>query len=296
MQLPPCERIVVGSDLSKGSDAATRLAVAWAAQGSAEILIVHAAPELRAASHPDVEHALRVQADESAASECGIAAKIKIVDAEDVAALVSLATSDGDWLCVGCEGGAATVLRQAGHVPSRLAASASRALLLAPLGWAPPPRRRHRAPAGAGLPARRRAPTAFQRILVGLSGGSGDSSLVSAAAALAQATQGTLSFVHVIDIAGSRHEPPAARLPRREEADARAARERERLIDLTGDLVPLELAARSEVQVHVIVQGPPERDLAGLARSQSIDLLLVGTGPIAARLAAFAPCAVLVLP
>lgn len=296
MALLACRRIVVGSDLSRGSDAATRLAVAWASQGDAAVMVVHAAPGLDDEARPDIEHALRAQIDESAAEELGVAAGIAIVDAGDIAALSSQAASAADWLCVGCEGGAATVLRQAGHVPSRLAASPPAPLLLAPLGWAPPPRRRHRAHAGAGLPARRRSPTAFQRILVGLAGSARDATLVSAAVEVALDGEGTLSFVHVIDVADMRHAPPSVRLPRRAEADSRAARARERLIDLTGDLVPLELAARSEGQIHVVVQGPVERDLAGLARSQSSELLVVGSGPVAARLAAFAPCPALVLP
>ena len=46
----------------------------------------------------------------------------------------------------------------------------------------------------------------------------------------------------------------------------------------------------------VLKQGPAHRDLAGLAASQSADLLVVGTGPVATLLAGLITGPLLVLP
>lgn len=296
MSLPPCRRIVVGSDLSRGSDAAVRLAIAWAAQSAAEVLVVHAGESLTESARADLLKSLRVQASESADEEMGIEPEFVVVEDDPLDALRGAASREGDWLCVGCEGGSATVLRQAGGIPSALAASTSRPLLLAPLGWSAPPRRRARAPGGSGLPSRKRVFAAFGRVLVGMPATSSDAALLGAGIARAMTTGGGLALAHVIDVSAARFHPPAARAALREQTDAAVLRERERLTDLANELVPLDLASRHDVQVHVLVQGPPERDLAGLARSQSAELLLVGSGPVAGRLPAFLPCPALVLP
>ena len=296
MSLPPCRRIVVGSDLSRGSDAAVRLAIAWAAQTHAELLILHAATALTDAGRADLEKSLRVQAMESAAEEMGLEPQFAVVLDDAVHALRAAASRDGDWLCVGCEGGSATVLRQAGSIASALAAATSRPLLLAPLGWSAPARRRARVPGGSGLPARKRVSAAFGRVLVGMPGTTRDAALIGAGIDQAIAAGGGLALAHVIDVAATRFHPPALRGALREQTDAAVLSEKERLTDLSNELVPLDLAARQDVQIHVMVQGPPERDLAGLARSQSSELLLVGSGPVAGRLPAFLGCPALVLP
>ena len=292
----PCRRVVVGSDLSRGSDGAMRLAIAWAVQQDADVLVVHAATGLSADARIDLEAALRVQASEAAADELARPIEFLLVDDTPLRALLAAATSDGDWLCVGCEGASATVLRQPGHVASALAAAPPCPLLLGTLGWSAPPRRRHRAASGSGLGARKRVAATLGRVLVGVPGTKRDAELITAGIDRALGSNGSVALVHVMDVSATRFHPASSRAMLRAQTDATSVRERERLTDLANELVPLELAARQDVQVHVVVQGPPERDLAGLARSQSSELLIVGGGPVAGRLPAFLPCPALVLP
>src|SRR6185369_13657127 len=101
---------------------------------------------------------------------------------------------------------------------------------------------RYRAPAGAGMPARRRAPTPFHRMLVALSGGPRDVAHLDAAVELARHADAGLALVHVIDVSSSRHQPPPVRAALRETTETRGARERERLLDLANEAVPLEMA------------------------------------------------------
>ena len=107
-----CRRVVVGTDLSRGSDAAMRLAIAWATQHDADVLVVHAATGLSASDQADLEAALRVQANESSPEAMAHPPEFLVADDTPIQALLAAATRAGDWLCVGCEGASATVLRQ----------------------------------------------------------------------------------------------------------------------------------------------------------------------------------------
>ena len=290
--LPDCPLLVAGTDLSPGGQAAVCLGVAWSERLDAPLGALHAlsgdtpAGETRSA----LEAAIGAQLQDAGS---GGGARLVLAPGGAADALRDQAAA-GAWLVVGCEGSSATLLRRAGRIASGLAHSPPGPVVLAPLGWTQPARTRHRAPAGARVPSRRRGPALPERILVGLSGSRGDARLVDAAVALAGGS-GHLALARIVDVSSARHRPPTARADSRIGAQPRVTEARASLLDVAADL-PLELCSRHDVRIHVIEQGPADRDLGGLARSQSIDLIVVGGGPIAAGLVASAPCPVLVLP
>ena len=130
--------LVAGTDLSRGSASAVRLAIAWARLATARLRVVHAtgdtlgvrldAQALESFIHDDLEP-LHV-------GDLADAASIAVVEGDPAAALRREAeASDAVWIVVGAEGTSATLLRRAGRVPEGLAATTRHPLLVAPPRW-----------------------------------------------------------------------------------------------------------------------------------------------------------------
>lgn len=264
-----------------------RLACAWADRFAGdEVRIVHVLDGAAATEGPharaSVLEALSEQA-RRAAAPFGVSVSCELADGDAASVLASRTEA---LAVVGAEGGSATLLRRAGHVTRALASR--RRVLVAPSGYraVTPKRRRNETRAG------RRIEPLAQRILVACSlvPGRDAPMIAEAARLLAGVTPAELHLAHVVDVASARHHPASARLALREATDADVARAEDALSALAAE-APLELVTRT----HVVRQGPIERDLAGLAESQSIGLVVAGTGDVAARLAGFVRCPLLVV-
>ncbi len=288
--------ITCGSDLSRGADAAVRLAVTLAGERAWPLRVLHAmeGPGLGPAGRAAVRAALEERVRSAGAPDLRSPCDVALAD-DDGGAVASLATEPERLVVVGSEGSSATLLRQAGHVPATLAASVPpRGLLMvAPAGWRGAPSRSVRASgrrrtrdAGAGA--------TFERVAIACSLTGGDAARVAAAARfLGRTARAEIHLIHVVDVVSARELPPSARAELREHVERRTAEALERLRDLAAD-APMEAVEAREPRLHVIAQGPVERDLAGLAASQAASLLVTGPGPTASRLVAFAPCPLLV--
>jgi nucleotide-binding universal stress UspA family protein len=287
---------IVGTDLSAGSDAALRLAVAWAHARGGTLEVVHAIDEAVAGEdRARLDEALGDQVQRAGGDELASPPVVSLHEGEPRDVLTRRAGARAG-IVVGAEGSSAMLLRQAGRVPAALATATSVPLLVAPLGWHGPERRRRRAPAGSGAPRRRRdVVPAFSRLMTGCSLTPRDAARVAHMADLAQPGH-RLMLAHSIDLSRHRDHPPSLRASARARSLAAARKAESLLCDLATEAVPLELAAADDVLIHVVRQGPPERDLAGLADSQSASLLLVGTGSLAARLLGLSTAPLLVLP
>jgi hypothetical protein len=254
--------LTVGSDFSRGSDAALRLAAALTRRRPGPLRVVHAAG-------PASPEARRATLEEQAARGLGCPAESHVAPGEPVDVLAL-----EDEVVVGAEGASATLLPRAGHVPAALALAGPRRLFVAPLGLPRPDR------------------VAFDRLLVacGLDDPSRDERLVEAACGFLRgaAARAALHLVHVVPV--ERGLAPGARAG--QVASPEPARERLRAL---AEGIPLELVTAREPVLHVVAQGPVDRDLAGLAESQGADLLIAGRGRTAARLVALARCPLLVL-
>jgi len=290
------QRWIVGTDLSAGSDAALRLAVAWSHAFGARLEIVHGvSAALETGARAQLEEALRDQVRRAGGDDLAQDPVVSIDVGDPHAALARRAADDAGIL-VGAEGSSAMLLRQAGRVPTALVAASRVPVLIAPLGWHGPERRRRRAHAGSGAPRRRRdVVPAFSRLMTGCSLHERDAARVEAMASLANPTS-RLMLAYSIDLSAHRSHPPSLKAAARAHSLEEARAAESALRDIAADAIPIELAAAGDVPLHVVRQGPPERDLAGLAASQSASLLLVGTGPIAARLVAVTTTPLLVLP
>jgi len=284
--------ILAGSDFSRSSDAALRLATAWARRDARPIRVVHVL-EAEARQLPEHERDLLLrelseQAHRAGASETGASVECEVA-AGDAATV--LAGMSGDLLVVGAEGGSATLLRRAGHVAAMLAATRPPRgrVLVAPQGWAVGASRRRRSSSPRPPPR-----ALAERVMVACSLSGGDASRIALAARLlADVPASEMHLVHVVDVSAARHHPATSRSAMREATDERARVAGEALRDLAAE-VPLELAASRDVRLHVVRQGPIERDLAGLAESQAIDLIVAGPGAVASRLTGFIRCPLLV--
>lgn len=284
-----------GTDFSRCSDAALRLAVAWARRHGEEIRLVHAlegaATGLGATARQDVEREMDRRLATADVADAGLAARRELIEDE---AIRALAPPPGGITVVGAEGSAATLLRRAGHVPAILASCLvpGSSLLVAPPGWlaGPPRRRRAEGP-------RHEARPLGERVLVACSidDPTRDRELVRRASAIARSSASAeIHLAHGIDLSVARHHPPRAR------ADLRAATEDGRLraadaLRALADDAPIDPATSRPMRCHVVAQGPVARDLAGLAISQSIDLLVAGRGSVAASLAGFTACPLLIV-
>jgi hypothetical protein len=250
--------------------------------------VVHATPELTDLAR--CGDALREQVN-ALLDDTGIAARlpdaaVEVVQGEPASVLRDVACrTPGAWPCVGTEGCSAGLMRRGGTTAESLAREGPTPLLLASPGWGK----------ARGSRKARRPPPPFARILVALSGGARDRELYAAALALLSDDHAHLAVATVIDVSGARHHVAAARAPLRAAADESAQATRAAVSELVDELTPTDVVAVHGVAIHVIAQGPPDVDLAGLADAQDIDLLVVGRGRTAARLCATTPCPTLVL-
>lgn len=274
--------ILAGADLSPGGWSAVRLACAWARRWRAAVRVVHAMQV--AAAREDLVLALAAGARAAAGAAGGSAPGVEVVpgDGEPAARLAARARADAAWLAVGCEGTSAHALRTGGSVVRRLARESPVPLLVAPPRWSPPR-------------SRRRGPPAFERLIVGLGGGGSDPVVLATAARLVP-TGGVLSACHVQDVSPLRFHPARARAEGEAAARQRADAVRAAHGDLLDAVVDPGAPSGPTVPLEVIRQGPVHADLAGLARSQAADLLVVGTGRVAARLVGVTTVPLLVLP
>jgi nucleotide-binding universal stress UspA family protein len=275
--LPACRRLVVGSDLSPAAAAALRLATGWARSRSLSVRVVLAAPEevLRSAGE-ELSAALHEQA-----AACAGRAQAELVAGDPEAALRERAEEDGTWLAVGSEGSAAESLRRTGRVASALVLAPPCPVLVAPPRWRPTDR------------GRRARPPAFERVLVALAGSGRDEALLRAALALAGAAAPMAA--HVVDLSPGRCHPPRARAIASARAEGAAEAFLASFLDLEDRLVDVGQGG-PDLPLHLVHQGPPHVDLAGLAESQSADLVVLGGGPTASLLAAVTDAPLLVLP
>src|SRR5690242_10430459 len=113
--------VTAGSDFSRGSDAALRLAAAWAARSPGPLNVVHA--------HEGAGHDALARALAGQAARCTGGARCEIAEGSAAGVLRARGT-----VVVGAEGASATLLPRAGHVAAELAQDGPPALLVAPLG------------------------------------------------------------------------------------------------------------------------------------------------------------------
>lgn len=280
--LPACDRLVVGIDFSPASAAALRLAAAWAGSRRAALELVHVAPpRLPGEAEQPLREALeRLSADQRALNQ-DLRCSTALLRGTQPADVLAGAATGGAWLVLGMEGSAAEPLRRAGRVTVQACHSDSAPVLLAPPRWRLP------------RSGRRLARPDWQRVLVGLSGGPGDRARLEAALELAR--PGRPAVLHVADASWARSYPPEARGAAARPVQEAAERWLEGFLELEDELVDVA-GDGPELRLHLLRQGPAHRDLAGLAESQSMGLVLVGSGPTAGRLAALCDRPVLVLP
>ena len=281
--LPACRRLVVGIDFSPAGAAALRLAAAWARPRRAPLHLLHATPELLPAEAEEtLREALDLLAAGARAENQDLRCEAELRRSEEPGAMLREAASgEGTWLVLGAEGSAAQALRRVGRVAEDACRNATCPVLVAPPRWRGP------------RSGRKRAALAWQRVLVGLSGGERDRSRLEAALSLAHPERP--AAVHVVDASWARCYPATARSlvdgPLRETSERWLAR----FLELEDELVDVA-GSGPEIELHRLKQGPVHRDLAGLAESQASELLLVGSGPTAARAAGLVECPLLVLP
>lgn len=282
MGLPACRTLVAGHDFSAGSRAGLRLAIAWGRRVEASLEVVHAfdrpapdprtAPALAQLIREELEELLRGQA--SGTPGTSVAAQPVV----GVLAGMARAARDG-WIVAGCEGLAAGFERRGGGIATSLARDDELDVprLLAPRAFG------------------ESADAGFERLLVALPDPGQAHHLVSLledAAELARRLGARLSGVHSIDVARSEGWPAECREADLAAASDRADAVRDELSAIFEDRVPVDVGD----VVHVVVQGPVAGDVAGLAASQAIDLIVTGPGSTAARLVARTPCPLLILP
>ena len=277
------ETLVVGCDFSKGAMSALGLAVAWARSSGARLEVAHVAPPgLDGRAYAALAAHLRELVDEAGGADLETPPATLVTRGEPSSVLRAIAAKAAGWIVVGAHGNDAVLQRLAGTVAAQLAADAAVPVVVTPPRWTPP--------SGRGVAG------PFSRVLVGLSGGTRDASLLEDAAVLARSASASLVAGHSVEVEGETGYPAAVRDDLRRRAMSRSIESQRALAALVAETLPFELASLGEVPVHVTCQGPAWRDLAGLAASQGAELLVVGAGPTAVRLVAVAPCALLVVP
>jgi nucleotide-binding universal stress UspA family protein len=279
--LPDTRRLLVGSDFSPASAAALRLALAWAAGRQWELEVVHVIPPAFPKGLEDDLQAVLERSTELAAERNeGVRWSVTVSRGETHAALAERAEG-GSWLVLGTEGSGSEALRRAGRTTSRACRDTPVPLLLAPPRW--------RAPETG-----RRAPVPrFERIVTGLSGGPRDEARLRASLRLARPFRPAV--VHCADVSWARCYPAKLRSEAGRSAETDAEAFLRRFLEIEDELIDVGDEG-SGLELHLLKQGPPHRDLAGLAESQSAELLVVGTGPTAGLLAGLVNQPLLVLP
>lgn len=279
--LPETRRLIVGTDFSPAAGAALRLGLAWAASRQWELEVVHVAPDGFATG---CDSALREALEESTALAAerneGVRWSVEVLRGEAYPALAERAAGAA-WLVLGTEGSGSEALRRVGETAGRACLESPVPVLLAPPRWRAPETRR-RAP----------VPT-FQRIVTGLSGGDRDEDRLRAALQLARPERPAV--LHVVDVSWARCYPAAFRSKATEPAERAAEAFLDRFLALEDELIDVGDEG-SGLELHVLKQGPPHRDLAGLAESQSAEVLVVGSGPAASLTAGIVSRPLLVLP
>lgn len=289
--------ILAGTDFSRGAEAAVRVACAWAASPAGRpgtLVVTHVLEGAARTQDPVLREGVARELEalaQRASRHAGGPVPEAMLDDGD--ALDRLAPAPDRLVVVGTEGGSAMLLRRAGHVPTTLATGLAPGarLLAVPPGWKP-----RGGPRSREGSRRRPDALALGRVLVACGLDGRDARLLEAACDLARAAERVeIHIVHVLDASALRHEPPGLRARARGPLDENARRAEERLRDLAADALPVEWAAQGAVRVHVVRQGPVERDLGGLAASQAADIVVASRGAVAARLVGFTPCPLLVV-
>ncbi len=278
---PDSRRLVVGSDFSPAAAAALRLGLAWAASRQWEVDVVHVVPEaFPEGSETALLEVLERSVALAAERNQSVRFSVSLGRGEALTELTSRA-EDAAWLVLGTEGSGSEALRRCGRTAAGACRTAGVPVLLAPPRWRPAETGRH-----APVPR-------FERVLTGLSGGERDERRLKAALQLARPSRPAVA--HSVDVSWARCYPAALRSEAGKPAEGAADAFLRRFLDLEDELIDVGDEG-SGLELHLVKQGPSHRDLAGLAESQSAELLIVGSGPTAGLLAGLVTCPLLVLP
>ncbi|MEM7246176.1 MAG: hypothetical protein AAF533_12585 [Acidobacteriota bacterium] len=276
----PGGRLLVATDLSRGAEAA----VALAAQVSREMTVqavqlLHApAWSLDAKQRDALLRELGTRAEQAFATP----AEVRLLPSEAPieSSLASLAEGD-DWIVLGCEGCGASAQRRGGERVRAACRTSRHPVLVAPPRWQAPDKRRAR------------VLRAFTRVGVVVDGSEAtqerDRALITLGRRLTRGPGDELLVVAGLDASDLRHYPESLRREGRRVWDLRREEVEDVLFELLDEAAPTARPA-------VLENGPPARDVAGWARSQSVELLIVGVGELAATLTAVTGCPMLAWP